>query len=138
MEASMDLKRSPRIGLALVFVCLYGSALAGFGFPKAEGLDVHDIVADPLAYTGEITVRGGVMENVDRDTRLFQVVDYREYRSCRTVTCPRKWISVISDRKLPKAWDVVEVSGVIEKSDLGEGGFVLKAREVRVTGSYER
>jgi hypothetical protein len=119
----------------LVFSCKADGLL---GFPAAEGLDVHDVIADPFGYSGEITIRGGVMEKMDPRNNLFHVIDYREYRGCRSVTCAPKWISVVFDQELPKAWDIVEVRGVIEKNALGKGEFVLKAKEIRVKGTVRK
>lgn len=133
----MTRRKKNALALATCLTFLAGTALAGFGFPKAEGLDVHDVVADPSGYTGEIAVRGGVM-SVDAEKHLFNIIDYREYRGCRTVECAVKWLSVAFASDLPEKWDVVEVAGAIEKSDLGEGGWILKATEVRVTGTYKR
>ena len=116
---------------ALGLAFLAGSAFAGFGFPSAKGLDVFDVLADPFAYQGVITVRGGVMA-ADVGKGRFELVDYREYRGCRSVSCAPKWLTVLYDGKLPKKRDVVEVEGVVEKNAAGAGGFVLRAREVRV------
>jgi len=128
MHHRMTIALALTIGLTL----LGSAASAGFGFPKAGGLDVNDVLADPSGYTSEITVRGGVTI-VDTEQKLFDIVDYREYRSCRTVDCGRKWISVLFEKDLPKKGDVVEVTGVIEKNDAGKGGYVLKATKVRVS-----
>ena len=125
--------------ILILFVLVFNCEAFGlFGFPAAEGLDVHDVIADPFAYSGDITIRGGVMEKMDLQNKLFQVIDYREYRSCRSVTCAPKWISVVFDQEMPKAWDIVEVSGVIEKNELGKGGFVLKAKQIRVKGTIKK
>jgi hypothetical protein len=119
---------------ALAIICslvVCGGAWSAAFFPQAEGLDVDPVVSDPFAYKGEITVRGGVM-NVEPGKNLFQIIDYREYRHCGIITCAAKWITVAFNGKLPAKENVVEVKGTIEKNESGQGGFILKASEVKV------
>ncbi len=129
----MDAKRFSTLGLVLILMLasFHISSSSALAFPKAEGLDVDTIVSDPFAYKGEISVRGGVM-SVDPETKQFLIIDYREYKRCGIVTCALKWITVISNGKPPAEKDVVEIKGVIEKSDSAKGGFILKATEVKV------
>lgn len=122
-----------RIGLVLILA--YGSfhltARSASAISQAKGLDVNTVFSDPFGYSGEITVRGGVM-SVDPQKRVFQIIDYREYAGCGVVTCALKWMTVIPNDKLPAVKDVVEVKGTIEKNESAAGGFVLKATDVRV------
>jgi hypothetical protein len=100
-------------------------------FPKAEGVDVFNLAADPYAYKGDITVRGGVM-SVEPGKKMFHIVDYREYRACRTVDCAKEFVTVFFGGKLPERMNVVEVTGSVEKNPAGKGGYVLRAKAVRV------
>lgn len=118
------------ISVLFLTVSLLFSSVA-LAIPGAKGLDVDTIISDPHAYNGEITVRGGVM-SVDPDNKQFQVIDYREYKGCGVVTCALKSLTVKSPSKLPAVKDVVEIKGTIEKDASGNGGFALKASEVRV------
>lgn len=115
----------------LVYALLPAMAPAGTSFPKAEGIDVFNVVSDPYAYKGEITVRGGVM-SVDPTKKLFNMVDYREYRACRSVDCAPAWTTVLYNGKLPERTNVVEMTGVIEKNPAGKGGYILRAKGVKV------
>ncbi|MCK8604212.1 hypothetical protein [Desulfoferrobacter suflitae] len=129
----MKVKRlsTPCFTLILLLASIHLGASLASAIPGAEGLDVNAIASDPFAYSGEITVRGGVM-SVDSEKNQFQIIDYREYRGCGVVTCALKWMTVLSNEKIPAVKDVVEVKGVIEKNDSGKGGFVLKAAEIKV------
>jgi hypothetical protein len=127
-------KRSFLIALlpALLLLAILPAASSGFTpFPKADGVDVANLVSDPFAYKGEFTVRGAVM-NVDSGKKMFHIIDYREYRACRTVDCAKEWTSVLYEGKLPERMNVVEVTGTVERNAAGKGGFVLRAKEVKV------
>lgn len=117
--------------LSLGYALFPGEAVSFGPFPRAEGLDVASVCSDPFAYKGEIKVRGAVM-NADPAKRLFTIIDYREYRACRAVNCAKEWVTVLFAGKPPAAASVVEVTGVIEKSAAGKGGFVLRAKSVAV------
>ena len=126
----------PKFLAGILFLCLGfalfpGKTPASTSFPNAEGIDVVNLASDPYAYTGEITVRGGVM-SVDPAKKLFAIVDYREYKACRSVDCAPAWTTVLYNGKLPQRTNVVEVTGVIEKNPAGKGGYVLRARGVKV------
>lgn len=117
---------------SLLVLAILPAVSSGFTpFPKADGIDVANLVSDPFAYKGELTVRGAVM-NVDPGKKMFHIIDYREYRACRTVDCAKEWTSVLYEGKLPERMNVVEVTGKVEKNTAGKGGFVLRAKSVKV------
>ncbi len=115
--------------LALAVLPAVSSGLTPF--PKADGLDVASLVSDPFAYKGELTVRGAVM-NVDPMKKMFQIIDYREYRACRSVDCAKEWTTVLFKGRLPERMNVVEVTGKVEINSAGKEGFVLRAKVVKV------
>lgn len=117
--------------LALMLTATSTVAFSLSPFPKAEGVDVASMVSDPFAYKGEVKVRGGVMQ-VNPARKLFSIIDYREYRACRSVTCAREWVTVLFEGKPPAVASVVEITGLIEKNRAGNGGFVLRAKAVVV------
>lgn len=128
------MKRSFLIALLPAFLLLSILPAASSGltpFPKAEGVDVSNLASDPFAYKGDITVRGGVM-SVEPGKKMFHIVDYREYRACRIVDCAHVWVSVLYNGKLPDRTNVVEITGSIEKNPAGKGGYILRAKAVRV------
>lgn len=128
------MKRSFLIALlpALLLLAILPAASSGFtSFPKAEGVDVANLASDPYAYKGDITVRGGVMY-AEPGKQMFHILDYREYRACRTVDCPKEWITVLYGGKLPERTNVVEITGSIEKNPAGKDGYILRAKAVRV------
>lgn len=139
----MRLKTIAPIALILAVAILANPVHARFSFlgsndfPSAEGLEVNDVLADPSGYTGQITVRGGVTI-ASKKKKLVDLVDYREYRTCRKVDCGFKWLTVIVDKEIPKKKDVVEVTGVIEKNDAGKGGYVLRATKLVIKGAPKR
>jgi len=117
---------------ALLVLAILPAASSGFTpFPKAAGVDVASLVSDPFAYKGELTVRGAVM-SVDPGKKMFHIIDYKEYRACRTVDCAKEWTSVLYEGKLPERINVVEVTGTVERNAAGKGGFVLRAKGVKV------
>ena len=117
---------------ALLVLAILPATSSGFThFPKAAGVDVASLVSDPFAYKGELTVRGAVM-NADPGKKMFHIIDYREYRACRTVDCAKEWTSVLYEGKLPERMNVVEVTGTVERNAAGKGGFVLRAKGVKV------
>lgn len=123
----------PIVLIALLPVlAILPAASSGFTpFPKADGVDVANLVSDPFAYKGDLTVRGAVM-NVDPGKKMFHIIDYREYRACRTVDCAKEWTSVLYEGKPPERMNVVEVTGTVERNAAGKGGFVLRAKGVKV------
>lgn len=90
-----------------------------------------NLASDPHAYKGDITVRGGVM-SAEPGKKMFQIIDYREYRACRSVDCAPVWVTVLYNGKLPERMSVVEITGSIEKNPAGKGGFILRAKAVMV------
>lgn len=128
------MKRSFLIALlpALLLLAILPAVSSGFtSFPKAEGVDVFNLASDPYAYKGDITVRGGVM-SVEPGKKMFRIVDYREYRTCRIVDCSPVWVTVLYNGKLPDRTNVVEITGSIENNPAGKGGYILRAKAVRV------
>ncbi len=118
--------------LSLVLMTAIASSSAAYTpFPRAKGLDVASIVPDPFAYRGEINVRGAV-SNVEAEMKTFTIIDYREYRTCRRIDCAKEEITVFFDGNPPAVESVVEITGAVEKNDVGEGGFVLRAKTVSV------
>lgn len=128
------MKRSFLIALlpALLLLAILPAVSSGFtSFPKAEGVDVFNLASDPYAYKGDITVRGGVM-SAEPGKKMFHIVDYREYRACRIVDCSPVWVTVLYNGKLPDRTNVVEITGSVEKNPAGKGGYILRAKAVRV------
>ena len=123
----------PVASLLWLLVCILHatSATAVTPVPKADGIDVASVFSDPFAYKGEIKIRGAVMDATPAK-KLFNIIDYREYRACRAVDCAREWVTVVFEGKPPAVASVVEITGVIEKNVAGKGGFVLRANAVAV------
>jgi len=117
--------------LSLVYALIPGKAPAFTPFPKAEGIDVASVASDPLAYKGEVKVRGTVMD-ADPGKELFNIIDYREYRACRRIDCAKEWLTILYSGNPPTPASVVEVTGVIEKNSAGKEGYVLRAKTVSV------
>ena len=117
---------------ALLLLAILPAASSGFtSFPKAEGVDVFNLASDPYAYKGDLTVRGGVI-SAEPGKKMFHIIDYREYRACRIVDCTPVWVTVLYNGKLPERTNVVEITGSIEENTAGKGGYILRAKAVRV------
>ena len=128
------MKRSFLIALlpAFLLLAILPAASSGFtSFPKAEGVDVFNLASDPYAYKGDLTVRGGVI-SAEPGKKMFHIIDYREYRACRIVDCTPVWVTVLYNGKLPERTNVVEITGSIEENTAGKGGYILRAKAVRV------
>ena len=128
------MRRSILIALlpALLLVAILPAASSGFTFfPKAKGMDVANLASDPYAYKGDLTVRGGVI-SAEPGKKMFHIIDYREYRACRIVDCTPVWVTVLYNGKLPERTNVVEITGSIEENTAGKGGYILRAKAVRV------
>ena len=128
------MKRSFLIALlpAFLLLAILPAASSGFtSFPKAEGVDVFNLASDPYAYKGDLTVSGGVI-SAEPGKKMFHIIDYREYRACRIVDCTPVWVTVLYNGKLPERTNVVEITGSIEENTAGKGGYILRAKAVRV------
>ena len=118
--------------LSLMLLMFHPASTPAFTpFPKAEGVDVFDFCENPAAYKGDVKLRGAVA-SVDPEKKMFTIIDYREYRACRSIACPPDWVVVIHQGKLPGKENIVEVTGTVEKNPAGRAGYVLRAKEVAV------
>ena len=89
---------------------------------------VNDMVSNPSAYLGQIKVVGVVA--AVKTGQGFTIVDKREYAACG-LSC----VNESNTRKIPVRWSgaspnleqIVQIAGVLEKSD---AGFVFSAKSV--------
>lgn len=76
-----------RMQRALVLTALVAvlGLLAGCG-SGAEAIGVNALSADPMAFTGTITVKG-VVQDVDAAASRVMIIDEEEYASCGLTPC---------------------------------------------------
>ena len=61
-------------------------ALVGCGGSNTDALEVNDLAADPLAYSGDIAVTGIVQEINAAESRIV-LIDQIEYETCGLFPC---------------------------------------------------
>ncbi len=123
-------------GIVGFLVVLLGAGLAlGMGSRSgtpgpAGALDVNSVASDPSAYKGSIQVRG-VVSKVSPSDSTFVLIDIREYRACKVVTCASKFVPVSYGGALPEVKEELVVTGEMVSSP---NGFVLVGQELQRLG----
>lgn len=98
----------------ILMMVVHGEAKGG---TKEIALNVDDVVADPSAYQGTITVKGVVM-STEAKQKLFGLIDMREYERCKVLTCSTKYLVVQFSGKLPKVEKKVMVTGQLKQVEI--------------------
>ncbi len=80
-------------------------------------LNVDEVVVDPSAYQGTITVTG-IVYATDTGQKLFAIIDKREYERCKTITCATKYLKVRWDGNLPVKEKKVMVIGNLREIEI--------------------
>lgn len=78
----------------------------------AGTLHVDDLFADLKGYQGSIVVRG-VMAVPAKDPQLFVMIDSREARVCKDLSCAKRYLPVKTAEPRPKPWEEVNVRGTL-------------------------
>lgn len=121
-----------------IFICAAVALIAGVAFTsfsngktktlKAGGiLSVNDIMADPAAYKGVITITGVVAGFSRQDPKLFAIIETAEAKLCKITGCARFYLPVKYEGNVPKVWDEVNVTG-----SFVEGGRLFVATKVEI------
>lgn len=90
-------------------------------------LSVNDIMADPVAYKGVITITGVVAGFSRQDPKLFAIIETAEAKLCKITGCARFYLPVRYEANMPKVWDEVNVTG-----GFVEGGKLFVATKMEV------
>lgn len=94
---------------------------------------INDVVSDPGAYSGVLTLEGVVYAFADEDPSIIGVMDKKELQ-CKTPNCKKALLAMkVTDSKL-SIGDEVKVSGSIIKENWG---YLLKADQVEVVARHK-
>ena len=121
-----------------IFICAAVALIAGLAFTsfsngkaktiKGGGvLSVDDIMADPAAYKGVISINGVVAGFSRQDPKLFAIIETAEAKLCKITGCAKFYLPVKYERNVPKVWDEVNVTG-----SFVEGGRLFVATKVEI------
>ncbi len=107
-------------------------ALASGCKQEAPALQVNDVVSDPGAFSGNITVVGVVYAFAQADATVAGIMDKKELQ-CTTPNCKKTLLPVKIAGNLPKVGDEVRVSGTFTAAPWGQ---VLQAERVEVLAHH--
>jgi hypothetical protein len=94
---------------------------------------VNDVVSDPGAYVGDLTLEGVVYTFAKDNPSIVGVMDKKELQ-CTTPNCKKTLMAVqVVESKLAVG-DEVKVSGAIVKESWG---YLLKAEQVKVMNNHK-
>ena len=92
---------------------------------RVKSLTINDIKADPLSFTGEITITGVNAGVYQADPKVFFVVDTDELLTCKNLGCGAYQLPAIykGDTPMPKIADEVNLTGTWGKYEVeGQSG----------------
>lgn len=73
--------------LSVLSLAIAAALVAGCGStPTPDALEVNAVMADPMAYTGTIAVRG-IVQNIDPGASAVTLIDETEYETCGLSPC---------------------------------------------------
>ena len=118
----------------IVAALLVGIALAVVITSQGDGdlLHVNQVGADPLAYSGTITVTGIMAGVSNSDPGIFGIYDIKELQ-CTTANCNKLYVPVRYQGAMPKVGDEVRVIGSFSKV---AQGVVFTAEKIKVVRNH--
>ena len=121
--------------ILIVAALLVGIALAVVITSRGDGdiLQVNQVGADPLAYSGTITVTGIMAGVSNSDPGIFGIYDIKELQ-CTTANCNKLYVPVRYQGAMPKVGDEVRVTGSFSKV---AQGIVFTAEKVKVVRNHK-
>ena len=107
--------------LCVVFI----AGLAAYG--QAGGNDPAPSKAQPILgvdefmkgvdqHAGTVVVEG-VVSSASAERELLALIDVKEFKKCKTTTCPKLRLPVRWTGAMPEVEDAVQVEGQVEESD---------------------
>ena len=112
-----------------------GIALAVVITTKSNGdiLHVNQVGADPLAYSGTITVTGIMAGFSTSDPGIFGIYDIKELQ-CTTPNCNKLYVPVRYQGTMPKVGDEILITGSFLKDPKG---VVFTAEKLKVVRNHQ-
>lgn len=119
----------------IVAALLVGIALAVVITSQGDSdlLQVNQVGADPLAYSGTITVTGIMAGVSNSDPSIFGIYDIKELQ-CTTANCNKLYVPVRHQGAMPKVGDEVRVTGSFSKV---AQGVVFTAEKIKVVRNHK-
>jgi len=124
------------IVLCSLCVVLIVGGLAAYG--QAGGNELAPSKARPILGVDELMKRveqhpgtvvvEGVVSSASADKGLLALIDVKEFKKCKTTTCPKLRLPVRWAGAMPKVEDAVQVEGQVGESD-GKLVFLAKSLE---------
>lgn len=110
-------------------------AIAGFLWlnKTPDTLHVNQVGADPLAYSGSITVTGIMAGVAPENPAIFGMFDVKELQ-CNTPNCNKLYIPVRHLGTMPKPGDEIRVTGSFATV---QGGLLLDAKSLKVLRNHK-
>ena len=124
-----------RESIVLCSVCVVVIAgLAAYG--QAGGNEPAPSKAQPILGVDELMKRvdqhpgtvvvEGVVSSASAEKELLALIDVKEFKRCKTTTCPKLRLPVRWSGAMPEVEDAVQVEGQVEESD-GKLVFLAKS-----------
>jgi hypothetical protein len=126
--------RNLRVIVPLIALVAFALLAAGCSGQQADAssIGVNAVAADPMAYSGEITMKG-IVQMVDAENSYINVIDETEYETCGLTPCGSAGIiplflpvdgdptaaGSLYDGQLPALEDAVLITGQVK--DTGDG-----------------
>jgi hypothetical protein len=93
-----------------------------------EPLSVDHLAKNPAAYAEQVLTLEGVVAATVPEEKLFTVIDRAEYQACKVVTCSQYQVPIVFAGPLPRAEQLVMVTGRLIQPEPGR--FLLEASRV--------
>jgi len=118
------------ISLFLSILC--AAALLTGCQSEAPAFQVNDVVSDPGAFNGSLSVVGIVNAYAQSDATLVGIMDKKELQ-CTTPGCSKILLAVRVEGTRPAIGDEVKVSGTFVRESWG---YVLNAEKISVLANH--
>jgi hypothetical protein len=118
------------VGVALVVGI--GAAILFTRPADVAALNVKDVLSDPAAYSGTLTLAGITAAFSQHDGELFGIMDVSELQ-CTSPNCHKPILPVRFKEKLPAMGDEVRVTGEFRQMP---GGFLFFAEKIAVVRNH--
>ena len=116
--------------LSAVALCLL--ALSAGCKNEAPAFQVNDIVSDPGAFSGPLTVEGIAYGYSQADATVVGIMDKKELQ-CTTPNCKKALIAVKINGPRPAIGDEVRISGSFTREPWG---YLFHAKEMEVLANH--
>lgn len=113
------------IGIALIFLLSTST--------DAKPLSVSDVVADPSAFNGTITITGVMGGISELDKSVFGIMDVKELQ-CKSQNCNKVFIPIKFQGQMPMLGDEVRVDGSFVKV---ADGYLFSAKKIKVLRNHK-